>query len=284
MDRPKATLLVQQLLARLVEGRGERPLSLITQVVVFGSYARGALTPHDVDLCVAHDHDEAWISHVIGSITYGRDPYTQMRKALRGNARSVQIMFEPLDRLIADYVVLWRAGDTLDAALQRLQAIPVDTNAGRAARDGMLPAFDGFDQWIPRQARLLLSTAHAAAAVTIEPVHLSDNAAGDRTTAEYIDSRWNQRNPRRRAAHAAIAYLEASGVPAYQVAVTGHPGTGRTHHVGLGWRGWGASLPWPLTETTTRAWLEVIHPTLTGRLDALLIIPTDHVRLRDLTL
>jgi hypothetical protein len=119
--------------------------------------------------------------------------------------------------------------------------------------------------------------------VSIQPVHLPDTAVGDRATAEYIDGRWNQRNPRRRAAHAAVAYLETSGVPAQNVAVTGQPDTGRTHHVGLGWRDWGASLPRRLTETTTHGWLEVIHPTLTSRLDALLIIPTDYRQLRQLT-
>jgi hypothetical protein len=45
--------------------------------------------------------------------------------------------------------LLWHKGDTLQTALERLNAIQPDPAAGRALREAMLPEFEGLDQWIP---------------------------------------------------------------------------------------------------------------------------------------
>jgi predicted nucleotidyltransferase len=52
MKRQQATGKVEFLLQRLADGRHQWPLSMVTRVHVFGSYARGAVEPHDVDLVI----------------------------------------------------------------------------------------------------------------------------------------------------------------------------------------------------------------------------------------
>ncbi|MFE6633645.1 hypothetical protein ACFVFT_35535 [Streptomyces tendae] len=47
MKRARATSLLNDMLDRLEEGGW--PLDLVDEILVFGSYARGALEPADVD-------------------------------------------------------------------------------------------------------------------------------------------------------------------------------------------------------------------------------------------
>jgi Nucleotidyltransferase domain len=151
VQRQRATVLVEQLLQRLAVGHEEWPLRLVTEVYVFGSYARGAATPHDVDIEVEIDRqDERWVSHFLSCVSYDRDPYSLIRRALVGGARSYGFVFEARDRVDFPLTLLWRAGDTLAAAMARLHAITEDDTAVRAPRDAMLPQFEGLDRWIPR--------------------------------------------------------------------------------------------------------------------------------------
>ena len=93
MKRDRATTLLKDLVHRAAAD--EWPARLVTAVYVFGSYARGSLEPRDVDVAVDIDRsDDEWTSHFIGSFSYGRDPYTVLRVALRGRLRSVEILFE----------------------------------------------------------------------------------------------------------------------------------------------------------------------------------------------
>jgi predicted nucleotidyltransferase len=46
---------------------------VVIAVHVFGSYARGAPEPHDLDLNVqVNRHDDRWLSHFTTSQSYGR--------------------------------------------------------------------------------------------------------------------------------------------------------------------------------------------------------------------
>jgi predicted nucleotidyltransferase len=66
MKRQRATHLAEQMLERLAAGDEEWPLKLVTEVYVFGSYARGAAEPHDLDVEVEIDRQhERWISHFV---------------------------------------------------------------------------------------------------------------------------------------------------------------------------------------------------------------------------
>lgn len=59
MKRERATRLLADMITRL-EG-GAWPLGLVEEVYVFGSYARGALEPNDVDVVIEHGTDERWL-------------------------------------------------------------------------------------------------------------------------------------------------------------------------------------------------------------------------------
>lgn len=266
---------MEQLLRRLCDGVRERPLSLVTEVTVFGSYARGALEPHDVDISVAHGSDDEWVADAVAAIMNGRDPYVGLRKALRGTTRSLQITFDDVGALTEDRTVLWRAGDSFEVAYGRLHAIAVDPNAGRAPRHAMLDVFEGLDRWIPRGAREVLSAADAAGAITIDRVELADARARDRDVAGLIDHRWNVRHRYRRAAHAAIAYLEDRGVRGKQVDLQNQGRHDAACAVGFDWRGWNGHPPWHLTDGKATLWVEVVHPTLTQPLNALIIATVD---------
>jgi hypothetical protein len=150
VKRQRATQLAEQLLNVLGTRGEEWPLSIVTEVYVFGSYSRGATDPHNLDIEVEiNRHDDRWIGHFAGCLSYGRDPYTIIRRALVGAARSYQFLFEARDRVDFPLTLLWRHGDPDTAALARLHAIGVDDTAGRAPHDAMLPQFQGLDRGSP---------------------------------------------------------------------------------------------------------------------------------------
>jgi hypothetical protein len=136
-------------------GGAEHPVTLVDELYVFGSFARGALEPHDVDLAVEYTGDDEYRGRQIWLMSRSRNPNTDLRAALAGRSRGLQFQFGNLENLHADGIattLLWRRGDTLKTALDRLAAIKPDPDAGRAPRDEMHPAFAGIDQWVPRAA------------------------------------------------------------------------------------------------------------------------------------
>ncbi|MCW2942642.1 MAG: hypothetical protein JWN00_5627 [Actinomycetia bacterium] len=56
MDRQRATELVELVLRDLDAQLDQWPLTLTTEVYVFGSFAGGAFDPHDLDLDIEHEH------------------------------------------------------------------------------------------------------------------------------------------------------------------------------------------------------------------------------------
>ncbi|MGW0827020.1 nucleotidyltransferase family protein [Streptomyces sp. NPDC002845] len=71
MKRARAVDLVEQMLHRLDEDH-DWPLSLVEQVWLFGSFARGAVEPHDVDVAVRFERDERMTELVVQSLLSGR--------------------------------------------------------------------------------------------------------------------------------------------------------------------------------------------------------------------
>jgi hypothetical protein len=55
----------------LDHGRAGWPLSLVTELHIFGSFARGAIEPHDVDMDVEFEIDQRWAEHFTGCLAYG---------------------------------------------------------------------------------------------------------------------------------------------------------------------------------------------------------------------
>lgn len=276
MKRERAVLLVQHILRTLNEGQSQWPLSLVTGLYVFGSFARGAAKPHDVDLDVEFEIDDEWAVHFAGCLSYGRDPHSPMKRALTAGKRGCQFQFNFRDRADFDMTPLWNRGDTLEVALGRLNAIQPDSTAGRAPRDAMLPEFEGLENWIPRPSREALVHAASSDAITLERLVLSDGVVESTQVQEHLSDRWRPASPLYRAATAVVADWERRGID---------PGRGHLHgrdirdrdtpyFAGFGLRYFRA-IPSCLTEFGGVEWIEVIHPTQTRPLDALLIRPRD---------
>lgn len=280
MKRKQATALVDDLLRR-AQGT-EWPLELVRTVYVFGSYARGALEPGDVDIAVDIDRDnDRWRSHFIHSMSYGQDPYTALRVALRGRSRSVSILFEPHSgHDDVPMTMLWQRGESLDSALASLHAVQPDSTAGRAPRDAMLPCFDGLDKWIPRFLRQELEVLIEDQVITVEQITLADAEPHDLSICDHINGRWVASSPLRRAAHAALSYLESHRVDLHAVHLHGEDiDTSTTpHFVGFELRHLRSALHCFQNYHGVQ-WLEVVHPTQKGRLQALQIRPQNRDKL-----
>lgn len=247
-------------------------MKLIQAVYVFGSYARGATEPNDVDVAIDFRRDDdRWRSHFIHCMSYGKSPYVVFRKALRGNARNVSLLFEPHEgHDDVPMTLLWRRGEPVDVALERLHAIPVDLSAGRAPRDAMLACFDGLDKWLPRYLREELATLVKDEVVTIEQIALDDTDVADPLINGLIDRRWTAASPLHRAARAAMAYLEQRGIDLYSVYLHGQDIEEKItpYLVGFQLRYFRSMLRL-FEKYGGREWLEFVHPTRHGPLRVL---------------
>ncbi|MEV4058027.1 nucleotidyltransferase domain-containing protein [Amycolatopsis sp. NPDC049688] len=191
MKRSRATALVEDLLGNLTSS--EWPIPLVESVSVFGSYARGALEPADVDIAVDFHRDERWTRHFVHCMSYSKNPFTVFTRALRGNTRSVSIIFEPQNYPDIPMTLLWQKGEAVETALERLRAIPADPDAGRAPRDGMLPCFAGIDKWVPRPVREEIACLVEDGVITVEQLTLADNVVTDLSVKRIIDSLGSRR-------------------------------------------------------------------------------------------
>lgn len=280
----RATQLAEQLLETLHAGQEEWPLSLVTEVYVFGSYARGATDPHDLDIEVEINRlDERWRRHFATCLAHGRDPYSLIRRELVGAARGCQFLFESRDRVDFPLTLLWSQGDRLPAAIERLHAIPVDDNAGRAPRDAMLPEFDGLDRWIPRPFRECLAMAVDADAISLQRLQLPDAMVIDPAGQDHIAQRWASSSPLYRAGHAVLAHLEHRGIDPSSVHLHGRDVADRDtpYFAGFELRYFSA-IPRCLTEYGGTQWIEIVHPTRALPLHALRITPANPERLIDI--
>jgi hypothetical protein len=276
VKRERAVLLVQHILQALNEGQSQWPLSLVTGLYVFGSFARGAAEPHDVDLDIEFEIDDEWAAHFAGCLSYGRDPHSPMKRALTAGRRGCQFQFNFRDQADFDLTPLWNRGDTLQVALGRLNAIQPDSAAGRAPRDAMLPEFEGLENWIPRPFREALVHAVRSDAITLERLVLSDGVVESAQAREHISDRWRPTSPLYRAATAVAADWERRGIDPDRGHLHGRDIRDRDtpYFAGFGLRYFRA-IPSCLTEFGGVEWIEVIHPTQTRPLDALLIRPRD---------
>lgn len=274
--------LVEHLLRNLHEGQNEWPLSVVTEVYVFGSFARGALSPHDLDIDVEYEgkRDKRWTSHFVSSLSQGRDVYAPIRRALTTGKRGYQCLFEFRGQADFEMTLLWQRSDSLDTALERLHAIKADPSAGRAPRDAMLPEFEGIDSWIPRPYREALSEAVSSKTIQIERVLLLDEQVTSALAAEHLADRWKPTSPLYRAATAVVSYWEQQGIDPGQCHLHGVDVRDRDtpYFAGFGWR-YFRSIPACLTEFGGVEWLEVVRPTKTQPLHCMRIVPLDRTKL-----
>lgn len=285
MKREHATQLLEDLLR---QARSKAwPAALVRAVYVFGSYARGALQPGDLDVAVDIDvRDERWLAHHGYCTSYGYNPYSILNQALRGHKRSVAITFErqalPPD---VPLTLIWRRGETLDHAVDRVHAIPLDPTAGHAPRGAMLPCFEGVEDTVPLFVREELITMINYGAVTVTQVTLPDRQITDDELADpvmrrRIARRWSATSPLRRAALTTLAYLREQAVDLDSVGLHGLVlGQARPpFYVDFEMR----SMPYALERLEQHAathWLEVLRPARRGPMRALHISVCDRANL-----
>lgn len=139
MKRDRATQLIEELLGRVIAGGW--PLDLVTELRLFGSYARGALEPHDVDIDVEYVPDKWWKDETLPLLLYGRDPTAPLRRAVVGRSRGVALTFD-LSAHVGDIdmLVLWRRGESLPPH-QEHAVVPCRVE-GRGVARGALPHQD----------------------------------------------------------------------------------------------------------------------------------------------
>ena len=280
MKRERALLLLANVLRALDEGQAEWPMSLVTELYVFGSFARGALEPHDVDVDVELKPDWRWSTYFANCLAKGRDPNAPLKRTLTGGKRGCQFQFNFHERADFSMTLLWHKGDTLQAALERLHAIQPDPTAGRAPREAMLPELEGLDQWIPLAFRETLANAVSSQAITIERYVLTEGTIASAHVREHLLYRWQVTSPLYRAASAVITDWQTRGIDPGQGHLHGRDIRDRDtpYFAGFSLRYFNA-IPACLTEYGGLEWLEVIHPTRTKPLDALRIRPHDRSRL-----
>jgi len=267
-------------LRNLYDNRQDWPLSLVTEVYLFGSFARGALAPYDLDIDVEHENDDKWCSHFVTSLAYGRDPNALMRQLLVTGKRGCQFAFNFREQADFELTLLWRRGDSLATGLKRLRAIEADPAAGRAPRDSMLPEFEGLDAWVPRPYREVLCAAVSSKAIGLDRVVLSEGPITSRIAAEHLAGRWQPSSPLHRAATAVVRYWEQRGIDPGRCHLHGIDIRDREtpYFAGLGLR-YFRSVQSCLTTFGGAEWLEVVHPTRTRPLDCLRIVPLDRQQL-----
>ncbi|BAJ25860.1 MULTISPECIES: nucleotidyltransferase domain-containing protein [Kitasatospora] len=277
MKRERATAVLVEMLDRLEQGAW--PLNLVEEIHLFGSYARGALEVGDVDVVVEHATDARWTRESLDAFCDGRDSYVTMRQALRGRRRGVSFQFQERKALESegiDLSLLWRRGEPVVTARQRLAALTPDPAAGRAPRDHVLPSYEAIADLLPRPVRIDLHRLCTEGAVTVAAFSLPDAWPTSARAAAHVQGRWALNSPLRRAAAAALARLESTGQALERVEVHGqHLVYGTADEavdcfVDLGWRYWRSAERYL---DDGQAWFEVLPATARQPLHALHVTP-----------
>lgn len=278
MKRERATATLHEMLDRLEQNTW--PLDLVTEVHLFGSYLRGAPEVGDIDIVVEHTTDQQWTRQVVNALFSGRDGHATMRQALRGNRRGISFQFQQHQALQdegIDLQLLWKQGEPIDLARQRIAAITIDPTAGHAPRDHVLPAYETLADLLPRPVRIDLHRWCTEGRATVTTLPLTDAQPRSASLREHIDDRWTANSPLRRASGAALAHLENTGHAPDRIELHGHPltpGAGDDMidcFVDLHWRYWNSARHYL---DDGQEWFEVLRATPRQPLHALHIAPT----------
>lgn len=214
IPREKATAALSALLETICAGGAHA--DCVTGVYVFGSYARGALTVGDVDVDIEYDAklQAAVERELINNLVVGRDWNTPFRKALKPS-RLLQVLFSRIE-MIAEPVLVYERGDTLDQALARVASITPDPEAGRAERDPVHPTIEAVAEDLARPTRILLTELITAGLLEAELIDVADAEEHELANERFVMEtrmRWRSAaSPLARAARAGGAHLQAAGV------------------------------------------------------------------------
>ena len=84
--------------------------------------------------------------------------------------------------------------------------------AGRAPRDYVLPADEQIADLLPRPVRIDLHRWCTEGTAEVSVLQLPDARPRGATAARHVDARWTATSPLLRAAGAALAHLESTGI------------------------------------------------------------------------
>ncbi len=275
MKRERATALLIEMLRRIDAG-GCWQLDMIGELYLFGSYARGAVQPGDVDVVVEFDHQrEEWKEHLLSSLSYGRDPNATLRVALRGRARSLSLVFGRERHEDIPMSLLWRGGEPVEAAIDRIHAIAPDSSATRADRDAMPDYLHVLGDKLPRYLRRELVALVEGGVLDVSEIVLPDREPSAAWCEnEVIRFRWSDGSPLRRAALAVLAHWEGDGVALAQIRLHGAPvdvySPSTPYAAGFGLRYFGQAR-WCFVEEGGTEWIEIVTPTRRGPIDAIML-------------
>lgn len=216
MRRDRATAILDEMLQRVCSATHDPALPLVAKIDLFGSYARGALDPGDIDLNVILNRDVVDKMFDFNDIMAAAH-WKMVKRFLVGRRPFVNMLFERPETLISSMPTiqllhLWSRGDDLATARERLHAICEDPSAGWAPRDHTLPVFTDADKWMPVKARILLKKGVEVGALAINRIDLPDAAVLHPFAAAEVDGRWKPGRPIHRAAQAVLAHYERQGV------------------------------------------------------------------------
>lgn len=218
MKRKDATQRLEELLANVAAGG--RHATMVDEIWLFGSYARGSLTPGDVDLEIIITPDEKYQHDEVRAFSGYRHPGYDLLYELRGRRRGYEIGINRSSQIdFPEKTLLFRRGDDLQQAFDRLHAIPEDPEAPRAERDPVVPQLEGLDKELTRSERAELSALSSSKWIELERLTLEDGT-NNREAEAALHRLYAVGSPLGRAAAAVLCEMGHRGIPASTVRVS----------------------------------------------------------------
>lgn len=218
VQRDDGTRKLEALVERVIAG-GNVYLDSVEEIAVFGSYRAGAIAPNDVDVLIRHGDPTGKIHEEQMRRLFAHQSYTTpFEQALRGRQRGISLVFNIRDQLERqggfEFKSIWQRGESLETARARLEAIPVDPNAGTAPRDHVHAAIHGYEKHtaLTDRERLIELTEDGTITVRRFEIDRDREPIGDGQRRTVV-SGYSDRSPRRQAMNALLAHLEEQGVP-----------------------------------------------------------------------
>jgi hypothetical protein len=197
MKQAEATTRIETVIERPIAGGTYA--GLVDAVWVFGSYVAGAPNVGDVDLAVEHRSNEELDADVLNALFRDGNPYRGLDTELRGSWRNVKIVYGAKDKLERQggfiFALVWRRGEPVSLARERLDAIALDPAAGSAPREHVFPALAGFEKQTGLRQRQIVDELLASGRVTAERVQLRDDEPASERIRFVIGRRWAETNP-----------------------------------------------------------------------------------------
>lgn len=217
MKRKDATQRLEELLTNVAAGG--RHAAMVDEIWLFGSYARGSLTPGDVDLEIVITPDEKYRRDEVRAFSGYRHPGYDFLYELRGRRRGYEIGITRSSEIdFPEKIRLFQRGEDLQQALGRLRAIPEDPEAGRAERDPVVSQLEGLDKELTRSERAELSALSSSEWIELERLTLEGETSTPEAE-EALHRLYAEGSPLGRAAAAVLSEMGQRGIPAATVRV-----------------------------------------------------------------